>query len=373
MASYRDRFINTMLFKGAGQVPRCEVALWGQTIDRWKNEGAPEEAFEHDGFFMLGNKHFGFEPKIFIDIHAQDPFPAFEKKVIEEDARYIIYTDSHGVTHKALKEGEAHGTRMCMDQYIGFPVTDRKSFGELKKRFNAETGNRYPESWGEKTLEWEKRDCPLCLTRNGDFGFYSILRSYMGTEGVSYIFYDDPGLAHEMLDFFCEYIIELTHKALHETNCDYFNFWEDMSFKNGPLVSPECFRTFFLPRYKRLVGHLRAHGVEIVTVDTDGDPGGLIPLFLEAGVNGLWPIEIAAGLDPAALRKEYGSDLALIGGIDKRILAASKNEIDYEVNRVLDFMLPRGGYIPTVDHSVPPDVPYENFLHYLTVKNKLLG
>ena len=72
------------------------------------------------------------------------------------------------------------------------------------------------------------------------------------------------------------------------------------------------------------------------------------------------------------LRKEYGSDLALSGGIDKRVLARGKKDIDYEVKRILDYMLPRGGYIPTVDHSVPPDVSFENFMYYVELKNSLL-
>lgn len=277
-----------------------------------------------------------------------------------------------GVTHRAMKEGTVKGMRMSMDQYIDFPVKDRASFKQWAKRFKVDITARYPKDWEGLVKRWGARDCPLCLLGNGQFGFYSMLRTWMGTEGVSYILYDDPDLVHEMLYFLADYIIELIDKALREVEIDYFNFFEDMSFKNGPLISPEMFRKFFLPHYKRVVNHLKENGVELIIVDTDGNPMKLLPLFIEAGVNGLWPIEVAAGLDPIVIRKEFGNDLALIGGIDKRILFGSKEGIRNEVLRVLDYMLPRGGYIPTIDHAVSPEASLENFMYYLDIKKKVL-
>lgn len=368
--NYRERFMNTMLFKDIHNVPFHEIGLWGQTLDRWRNEGYPEWCGD---WFMEGDSYFGFEPREFIKINATGPIPPCEYKVLEEDERHLIYIDSNGVTHKALKEGVAHGTRMSMDQYLDFPVKDRDSFKRWEKRFEADIDTRYPEPWDKLVERWRRRDFPLVLLDNGSFGFYSMLRNWMGTEGASYIFYDDPDLAHEMLEFMADYFIELTRKALDEVEIDYFNFWEDLSFKNGPLISPQIFKEFFLQPYKRAIAHLRSHGIKLITVDTDGNPTKLIPLLLEVGINGLWPIEVAAGIDPIILRKEFGNDLALMGGIDKRVLARSKEEIREEVMRILDYMLPRGGYIPTVDHTVPPDVPFDNFLYYLDIKKKALN
>lgn len=369
---YRKRFMDTMLFKDTQSVPYIEIGIWGQTLNRWEKEGLPKGVLK-DILFLEGDSYFKFEPKEFIKINSIEPVPSFEYKVIEEDNRYIVYVDEMGITHKALKEGEAHGIRMSMDQYIGFPVSDRDSFYSLKKRYETDISKRYPEDWNNLLGRWKSRNYPLVLLDNGQFGFYSLLRSWMGTEGLSYMLYDDINLIREMLEFAAEYFIKLTHKALHEIDIDYFNFWEDMSFKNGPLVSPEMFKELFLPHYKRIVDYLRSHGIDLIVVDTDGDPRKLLPLFIEAGVNGFWPIEITAGIDPIMLRKEYGNDLALIGGIDKRILAGNKKNIKSEVLHILDYMLPRGGYIPTVDHMVPPDVSFDNFLYYLEIKKNALN
>lgn len=370
---YRKRLMDTLLFKDTKNVPFIEIALWGQTLERWQNEGLKIDELKNGGWFMEGEPFFGFEPREYIKINAIGPLPILDYNVLEEDDRIIVYIDSMGVTHKALKEGQAkNGTRLSMDQYIDFPVKDRATFESYKKRYMPDVHARYPQQWDEKKQRWNEGNIPVGLTDNGEFGFYSMLRRWMGVEGVSYIFYDDPVLAHEMLNFLCDYMMELTEKAVKEVRIDFFNFFEDMSFKNGPLVSPEIFREFFLPVYKKFIDHLRRHGIKLIMVDTDGDPTKLVPLFIEAGVNCIWPIEVAAGVDPIIFRKKFGKDISMIGGIDKRVLTMSKDDIRKEVERICNYMLPQGGYIPTVDHAVPPDVPYENFLYYLDIKKKAL-
>lgn len=370
---HAKKLMDTLLFKDNLNVPFIEIALWGQTLERWYKEGLPEGALKHNGWFLEGEEYFGFEPREYIKINAVGPLPVMKYTVLEETDRILVYIDETGVTHRALKEGQAKdGTRLSMDQYIEFPVKDRKSFKEYIKRYIPDIKIRYPEKWDEKKMIWNRGDIPVCLTNNGEFGFYSALRRWMGVEGVSFLFYDDPVLAHEMLEFLCDYMIELTKKALNEVKIHFFSFFEDMSFKNGPLVSPQIFRDFFLPVYKKFIDHLRKYGIDLIMVDTDGDPTKLIPLFIEAGVNCLWPVEVAAGIDPISLRKEFGNSISLIGGIDKRVLTGSRQKIKEEVLRICDYMLPGGGYIPTVDHSVPPDVPYDNFLYYLEVKKNAI-
>lgn len=109
----------------------------------------------------------------------------------------------------------------------------------------------------------------------------------------------------------------------------------------------------------------------VIELDSDGNTEALIPLLIEVGVNCHWPLEVAAGMDPVKIQKEYGRDLALMGGIDKRELAKDKKAIEKEVREKIVPMLEEGGYIPTVDHAVPPDVSLENFLYYLELKREI--
>jgi len=108
-------------------------------------------------------------------------------------------------------------------------------------------------------------------------------------------------------------------------------------------------------------------------VDSDGNIDELIPLWLEGGVNGFLPMEVAAGMDAVALRKKYGKNLILIGNIDKRALIKNKEAIRKEVMSKVPYLLSQGGYFPTIDHAVPPDVPFENYMYYLQFLRKITG
>ena len=88
---------------------------------------------------------------------------------------------------------------------------------------------------------------------------------------------------------------------------------------------------------------------------------------------GDFALEAAAGEDPVALRRRYGKDLLLVGGIDKRALAKDRRDIEREVLAKAPFLLEHGGWIPSIDHAVPPDVPLENYRYYLSLLRKLAG
>jgi hypothetical protein len=319
-----------------------------------------------------GEPYFGLDRRAFASINVS-LIPGFDEQVIEEDDRYVIVRSADGIVTKALKEGTVRGTRPCMDQYLAFPVTDRKSFRKIAKRLRPDSPTRYPLWWDEWVKVWQDRDYPLCLLTNGALGLYSRLRSFIGTENLSYLFYDDPALVEEMLEFITDFLLATVDRALREVRFDYFNFFEDFAGKGGPLVSPRLFRKFFLPNYKRIVGRLRQSGISHFWLDSDGDVDVLIPLMIEAGITCLWPLEQASGMDPVRLRKEYGRDIALAGGIDKRELTKDKKAIERELHAKIPPMLDTGGYIPHLDHTFPPDISYESLLYYMELKKKLIG
>jgi uroporphyrinogen decarboxylase len=145
-----------------------------------------------------------------------------------------------------------------------------------------------------------------------------------------------------------------------------------MAMKSGPLIGPAQYREYIFPHMKRLVEFFKAHGTKYVVVDSDGNTEPLIPLLMEAGVDGIWPIERASeSMDPLEIRKKYGKDLRIWGGVDKRELAKDRKAIDEHL-RSLAPLIEDGGFIPTVDHVVPPDVSYDNFCHYMERKMELL-
>ena len=128
-----------------------------------------------------------------------------------------------------------------------------------------------------------------------------------------------------------------------------------------------------VPRYKKITELLRSKGIDVIYVDSDGNVEQIIPLWLESGINHVWPLEVAAGNDAVALRKKYGKNLILSGNIDKRALIKGKEAIREEVISKVPFLLEQGGYIPSVDHLVPPDVTFGNYCYYINLIREVAG
>jgi uroporphyrinogen decarboxylase len=135
------------------------------------------------------------------------------------------------------------------------------------------------------------------------------------------------------------------------------------------MISPELFRRFMLPYYQEINDFFHSRGVDRILVDSDGNIVELTGLLIEGRADGVYPLEIAAGSDPLLLRKQH-PDFVLMGGIDKRALAAGRAAIDRELERLVP-VVEKGGFLPMVDHLVPPDVSLENYRHYLRRRREL--
>jgi uroporphyrinogen decarboxylase len=140
---------------------------------------------------------------------------------------------------------------------------------------------------------------------------------------------------------------------------------EDICYNQGLLISPAMVREFLFPYYRQVIENARARQKSKFYwyLDTDGRAEPAIALYMEAGVEGMGPWEVAAGCDVVDIGRRYPG-LILMGGIDKRVLAKGKKEIDEHLQYVIPAMAKRGGYIPTCDHGVPDNVSLENYLHY---------
>ncbi len=190
----------------------------------------------------------------------------------------------------------------------------------------------------------------------------------------SLILYDDPAWFEEMVETIADCIIStLTRILATGAQFEACGMWEDMAYNAGPLISPRHFRQYLVPHYRRITDLLHKHGVDVIWTDCDGKIEKLIPLWLDAGVNCMFPIEIGTwGADPVRYRREYGKDLLMMGGFDKHILARTPAEIQAEVTRLTP-LVEEGGYIGFCDHRVPPDVSYANYLTYLDAVRREWG
>lgn len=369
--NHLERFLNVMEYRPVDRVPNWEAGVWPQTRERWEKEGLDPSAFHWDWF--SGEAALGMDPREYIRFTSA-MLPPFDYEELSEDERTVTFRDEKGIVRRALKEGAVGRSRKSMDQFLDFPVKTMADWLAIKPRYCPASAARFEPNWQVTRVPgWKLRSHPLIFGPNcSTLGFYWLARELMGTEGLSYAWYDQPDLVDDILETHADFLIEAARPFLEQTTVDYIFLNEDLSMKTGPLLSPRTYRRFIFPRLKRVVDFYKSHGVRYVLIDTDGNPEALIPQFLEAGVDGLWPLERAAGQDPVRLRRVYGRSLRLWGGVDKRVLAQGFVAIDAHL-RELAPLIEEGGFIPTVDHTVPPDVSLENFLYYMKRKQDLLA
>jgi uroporphyrinogen decarboxylase len=154
---------------------------------------------------------------------------------------------------------------------------------------------------------------------------------------------------------------------------DFAHFWEDICYRAGPLVNPRVFAEKFGPKYKRITDLLKSYGVNFVSVDCDGKIDTLIPIWLENGVNVMFPIEVGtwnASLQP--WREKYGRELRGIGGVNKHIFGCNRAAIDVEIDRLRP-LVELGGYIPCPDHRLPIEARWENVQYYCERMRRVFG
>jgi uroporphyrinogen decarboxylase len=198
------------------------------------------------------------------------------------------------------------------------------------------------------------------------------IRDMLTFEGVAYATYDYPDMLEDMVETACVLVEDFLDQVLPHIRFDYASGWEDICFKNGPIVSLDFFTNVVVPRYKRIGKKLKAAGIDLWYTDCDGDVRPLLPGFLGSGINCLFPYEVNSCVHPKVLCDEYGKDLRIMGGIDKLEMIKGKAAIKAYLESV-EPLVARGGYIPFCDHRCPPDVREEDYIYYLDLKERMFG
>ncbi len=131
---------------------------------------------------------------------------------------------------------------------------------------------------------------------------------------------------------------------------------DDLGYKNGAFFSPAKFRELELPAQQRLCSRMAEDDVPVI-LHSCGNVTELVPLLIEAGFACLQPLEVKAGVDMLALKRQFGDRLSFMGGIDARAMShPDPAVIEQEIATKLPVMKQGGGYIYHSDHSVPSDV-----------------
>lgn len=374
--THRERALAVLRYQPVDRLPVVHFGYWRETLQKWAAEGHITAAMART--HGDGNP-VDWEPNALLgwDFNWQCMFypnhnlvPHFESKVIrtlEDGTEHVLNGDGVVICRKA-----GAGS---IPAEISHTLTDRRSWEEQYKfryAWNAERVTRQGvlvndhverfDEGGRDFLRKNQRDYLYGLHCGSLFGH---IRNIIGVEGISYIYCDDEALFTELIDTNAELCYRSVKFAL-ETGArfDFAHFWEDICFKNGPLVIPSVFEEKVGPHYQRITDLVHQYGIDIVSLDSDGCIDALVPIWLKHGVNTMFPIEVGTwNASIAPWREQYGKELRGVGGMNKNVFARDRAAVDAEIER-LKALVELGGYIPCPDHRLPPGAEWDLVKYY---------
>jgi uroporphyrinogen decarboxylase len=370
----RERFREALLFGSPDKVPLSPGGPRESTLAVWHQQGL----LQARDYYQVLLEILGIDPgptqaKVSLDVSFK-MIPQFEEKVLEHKDGHYIVRDWMGAITEISDEYDYTYIRSAKDfvtrKWHKFPVEDRKDWEEMKKRYLPDTPGRFPEDFKQRCETLQERDYVVSLGVNGPFWQ---LREWCGLENLCMLMIEDPDFVQEMIDHWTDFVSRTLAPILENVELDYICISEDMAYKEHSMISPRMVRKFLLPTYQRWVSELKGGGCPIVSLDSDGYIGELIPIWIEAGINCCLPMEVAAGNDIVEYRRLYGKKMAYQGGIDKRAIAKGGKVMRQELMRQVPPLLEEGGFIPGCDHGVPSDISWPNYIEYSRLLAQLTG
>ena len=375
-----ERYVAALTFGNPDKVPLSPGWPRESTRARWAQEGLPAEAAANSASavrHVICNELGIDMPEpvndtgLFVDFRMK---PLFGEKVLEHKNGHYIVADWMGnvveisdkFDYTYIREAKDFVTR----RWISFPVTDRESWLRMRERYNPDTPGRVPDDMPAVAQRMRSYTGVTQIHINGPFWQ---LREWMGMEPLCIAFIDMPDLVHEMIDYWCDYVLAVLDKALPYAAPAVIHMSEDMAYKAHPMIGPDMTREFIQPTYDKWLSVFKKYGIRVVNMDSDGYIEDLIPIWIESGINVCEPIEVAAGNDIVHFRERFGTKMAYCGGIDKRAIAKGGDIMRAEVMRVVPPLLKAGGFIPSCDHGVPSDIGYRDFIEYTRLLAQLTG
>jgi hypothetical protein len=371
----RQRVKAILHYENYDRMPVVHFGYWWETLVKWCEEGhlKPEE-IQNVGDGSANDKliagKLGFDFNWFSVRYPESGFgllqPIFEKHILEKlpDGMQKV-TNEDGVIVL-----EKPGT-ISIPSEVGHLLVDRASWEEHYLPRLQYTEKRFSKEALLKLAEERDPDGPLGIFCTSLFGQ---IRNWLGVEGASYLYADDEDLFDEIINTVGDLSYKIVEDALPVyADFDFAHFWEDICFKNGPLVKPSVFDEKVGPHYKRITELLKKYGIDIVSLDCDGVIDSLIPTWLENGVNTMFPIEVGTwGAEIKPWREKYGRTIRGVGGMNKNVFAEDYTAVDKEIAR-LKPLIELGGFIPCPDHRIPPTAKWENVQYYCDRMKRIFG
>lgn len=356
----RERFLKQLKREPVDRCFNMEFGYWRENFEHWRlfRENGITNNYEADLFF-----NFDRTPTVGGNTWMSPPFPY---EVVEETEHTQIVTNEDGLLAEVPKKEMGSSIPHFMKSSIETP----EDWARVKaERFNVDDPARVIDIEAVKAGHANDGDRPMGIWVGSMIGK---VRDMLTVEGLAYACEDYPEMVEDMVETSCQLVEHVIEQLLGQVRFDFASGWEDICFKSGPLVTLDFFEHVVCPRYKRISERLKAHGVETYYIDCDGDVRPLIPYFLEAGVNTMFPWEVNGSGHPGEALDRWGPELRIMGGVDKMQLGAGREAIRAELERLAPWV-EKGGFIPFCDHRCPPNVNEADYLYYLELKEQMFG
>jgi hypothetical protein len=381
----RQRTLAVLRFQPYDRLPVVHFGFWYETLKKWAAEGHITEAeakswWDGNPTDAIISAKLGFDFNYYSAFHtASGLSPAFESKVIKElpdGSRHVLNGDGVIVVTSP--------TAGSIPAEIDHLLKDRDSWEAHYAWRYKWAPDRVTKGWvrvNDQMVQFDKGGLEFLKSDKRDYlyglhcgSLYGQIRNILGVEGSSYLYADDEGLFTEIINTVGDLCYKNVLAALESGAVfDFAHFWEDICFKNGPLISPAVFEEKVGPHYKRITDLCARHGLDICSLDCDGKIDALIPTWLNNGVNTMFPIEVGtweASIRP--WRDQYGRALRGVGGMNKTVFARDKKAVDREVARLKD-LVALGGFIPCPDHRIAPDGKWDLVRYYCDKMRETFG
>ena len=329
---------------------------WADTLTKWLGQGMPADA---RGAAVDPVEHFGFDIARLGGVSGWKAVHGREE-VIEETDEWRIVRDGNGAVLKWWKNKS--GT----PEHIDFAMTGREVWQrEYRPHLLAVDRRRLDLDAGP----FRRRTAAGLWTCYGSRFVWECMRAAMGDCTLYESLLTDPGWVHDYCRVYTDFY-KAHYRALFEQVGVPSGVWvcEDLGYKERLFASPATLRELIFPYYAELVEFFHGCGLAVI-LHTCGFTEPALDLILEAGFDALHPMEVKAGNDPLRIAERCGHRLALIGGMDVRVLeSGDRREIRRAVAELIEGMKARGArYVYASDHSISTNVDYDDFRFSLDV------
>ena len=360
----RERAMNILHYKDADRMPAVHFGYWDELLLEWAEQGKISEDLARS--VRDGNeadrkldKIIGWDFNWHSVFRANNKlFPKFERKVLDvlpDGSQRVL--NANGIIER-IKPGVI--SIPSEDDYL---LKDREAFNELFKPKMQFFPERVDMNKLKNFLESRDPDLPYGLSIGSVLGD---IRDMVSVVGMSYLMYDDDEeLFADIVDAYADMQYQVTEAVLATgIKFDFAHYWEDICFKNGPLIDPDMFDELCAKHYKKRNDLCHRYGIDIISLDCDGVTEALLPTWFDNGVNVMFPIEIGVWGDQfEKARNKFGSGMLGVGGMDKTAFRKDRAAVDAEIKR-MERLASLGGFIPCPDHRLMPGSKFELVQYY---------